>query len=194
LLGARIIFDFRFSRAREVPRSLARAIFVAATKGDSPIFAAERKDDWANRPIGRKDWDSPLPTVTPLRRDRDEKLDAPVVLVKWYDWTKWLLERVESFPKNQRFVFGQRLADRAIRVLEILVDAAYRPRKAELLAEANRNIEVLRWLVRLAKDRQLLTVRQYGFACKGLTECGRMVGGWLKQAAAKEGEAAPNAS
>jgi hypothetical protein len=123
-----------------------------------------------------------------VRRDRDEKLDAPVVLVKWYDWTKWLLERVESFPKNQRFVFGQRLADRAIGVLEILVGAAYRPRKAELLAEANRNIEVLRWLVRLAKDRQLMSVRQYGFACKGLTECGRMVGGWLKQAAAKECE------
>ncbi len=69
----------------------------------------------------------------------------------------------------------------------MLVDAAYRRRKTELLGEANRNIEVLRWLVRLAKDRQLLTVRQYGFACKGLTECGRMVGGWLKQAAAKEG-------
>jgi len=126
-----------------------------------------------------------------VRRDRDEKLDAPVVLVKWYDWTKWLLERLESFPKNQRFVFGQRLADRAIGVLEILVDAAYRPRKAELLGQANRNIEVLRWLVRLAKDRQLLSVRQYGFACKGLSECGRMVGGWLKQAAAKEGAGAP---
>ena len=55
-----------------------------------------------------------------------------------------------------------------------------------LLADANRQIEVLRWLVRLAKDRKLLTMKQYGFACKGLTECGRMVGGWLKQAAGKE--------
>ena len=121
-----------------------------------------------------------------MRSHRDEKIDAPVVLVKWYDWTKWVLERVDSFPKNQRFIFGQRLADRSIRVLEILVEASYRSKKAELLAEANRQIEVLRWLVRLSKDRKLLTVRQYGFACKGLTECGRMVGGWLKQATAKE--------
>ena len=121
-----------------------------------------------------------------LNTRRNESADTPVVLIKWYDWTKWLLERVDSFPKNQRFIFGQRLADRSIRVLEILVDASYRSRKAELLAEANRQIEVLRWLVRLAKDRQLLSVRQYGFACKGLTECGRMVGGWLKQAVAKE--------
>jgi hypothetical protein len=102
---------------------------------------------------------------------------------------KWLLERVDSFPKNQRFVFGQRLADRAIDVLELLVEAAYNPRKADLLSRANRQIEVLRWLVRLAKDRDLFTMRQYGFACKGLTECGRMVGGWLKQSAAKEGTA-----
>ena len=117
---------------------------------------------------------------------RDEKVDAPIVLVKWYDWTKWILGRFDSFPKNQRFIFGQRLADRSIRVLEILVDASYQSKKADLLAEANRRIEVLRWLVRLAKDRGLLTMRQYGFACKGLTECGRMVGGWLKQSAAKE--------
>ena len=39
------------------------------------------------------------------------KTDPPVVLIKWYDFTKWLLERIDSFPKNQRFIFGQRLAD-----------------------------------------------------------------------------------
>ena len=71
-------------------------------------------------------------------------------------------------------------------MLELLVEAAYSPRKANPAGRANREIEVLRWLVRLAKDRELLTMRQYGFACKGLTECGRMVGGWLKQSAAKE--------
>lgn len=66
-----------------------------------------------------------------------------MLLVKWYDFVKWMPERVNSFPKNLRFMFGQRLADRSIRVLEILVRAAYRSRKAELLAEANRQIEVL---------------------------------------------------
>jgi hypothetical protein len=29
--------------------------------------------------------------------------DLPVVLVKWYDDAKWVLEGVESFPKSQRF-------------------------------------------------------------------------------------------
>jgi hypothetical protein len=40
----------------------------------------------------------------------------PILLLKWYDVTKWLLERVDSFPKNQRFIFGQRLADRAVKI------------------------------------------------------------------------------
>ena len=112
--------------------------------------------------------------------------EPPVLLVKWYDVTKWMLERVDSFPKNQRFVFGQRLADRALNILEILVEATYSPRKADLLARANRDIEVLRWLVRMATDRKLLTPRQYEHCCMSLNECGRMVGGWSKQAATKE--------
>jgi hypothetical protein len=114
---------------------------------------------------------------------RDE---PPILLVKWYDVTKWLLERVDSFPKNHRFIFGQRLADRAMNILEVLVEAAYSHRKADLLARANRDIEVLRWLVRMATDRKVLTPRQYEYCCLALNECGRMVGGWRKQATTKE--------
>jgi len=44
--------------------------------------------------------------------------EPPILLVKWYDVTKWMLERVDSFPKNQRFIFGQRLADRALNIME----------------------------------------------------------------------------
>ena len=108
--------------------------------------------------------------------------EQPVLLVKWYDHTKWLLERVEQFPKNQRFVLGTRLADLAVEVLEDLVEAAYagRPRKVDLLAKVNRRIEVARWLVRLARDRHILSNAQLGFSSRALEECGRMVGGWLR--------------
>ncbi|GJQ27726.1 MAG: hypothetical protein HBSAPP02_27580 [Phycisphaerae bacterium] len=120
------------------------------------------------------------------RISEDSRNEPPVLLVKWYDVTKWLLERVDNFPKNQRFIFGQRIADRTLNVLEVLVEAAYSARKVDLLARANRHIEVLRWLIRMATDRKLLTPRQYEYCCMGLNECGRMVGGWWKQAAAKE--------
>jgi len=53
--------------------------------------------------------------------------DVPIVLSQWYDTTKWILEKIDSFPKNQRFIFGQRIADRTLNILEGLVQAS--PRK-----------------------------------------------------------------
>ncbi len=50
--------------------------------------------------------------------------EAPIVLVKWYDYSKWLLERVENFPKSQRFVLGQRLAGQAMDVMDLLVEGS----------------------------------------------------------------------
>ena len=105
---------------------------------------------------------------------------APVVLVKWYDYAKWLLERVENFPKSQRFVLGQRLTGQAMDVLDLLVEASYAREKTEILAAVNRKMEVLRWTVRMAKDRKLFTPSQFEFSARALNECGRMVGGWIK--------------
>ena len=34
--------------------------------------------------------------------------DLPVVLVKWYEYLKWLIDRIDQFPKNQRYLLGQR--------------------------------------------------------------------------------------
>ncbi len=58
-----------------------------------------------------------------------KRTEPPVVLVKWYDLAKWILERVDSFPKNQRFIFGQRLADHVLDIQQLLVEAAYARQK-----------------------------------------------------------------
>ena len=115
--------------------------------------------------------------------------DLPIALAKWYDYVKWVLDRVDGFPKNQRFVLGTRLADAVLEVMEVLAEATYArgPAKAQLLAKANRRIESVRWLVRITKDRNLLSAAQFAFSARSVEECGRMVGGWLKQASTKAG-------
>ena len=72
--------------------------------------------------------------------------DVPIVLSQWYDTTKWILEKIDSFPKNQRFIFGQRIADRTLNILEGLVQASYTGgrEKSALLETANRDLAVLR--------------------------------------------------
>jgi len=34
--------------------------------------------------------------------------ESPVPLVKWHGLTRWRPGRVDNFPKNQRFILGQR--------------------------------------------------------------------------------------
>ena len=52
--------------------------------------------------------------------------------MKWYAYAKWVLERVESFPKSQRFILGQRLSNHVMDVLESLVKASYVQRLVRL--------------------------------------------------------------
>ena len=106
----------------------------------------------------------------------------PVLLTKWYEFSKWVLEKVDNLPKNQRFILGQRLADGVLDIQALLVEAAYSPQKRLLLEDANRRLEVLRWLVRMLRDRNLLAAKQFRYASESMTECGRMLGGWIKQA------------
>ncbi|MCD6460537.1 hypothetical protein J7L67_07725, partial [bacterium] len=53
------------------------------------------------------------------------------------------------------------------------------------------NNPIIRWLVRLAHDRRLFTACQYMYVSELLTECGRMVGGWLKKSSHKRQSDAP---
>ncbi len=50
--------------------------------------------------------------------------------------------------------------------------------RQRLLEEANMNLEVLRFQLRL-KDLQCLTVESYAFAASSIDEIGPLIGGWL---------------
>lgn len=105
--------------------------------------------------------------VFPHRRRRteifSEKMkqpanDAPLVLVKWYTYAKWILERVESFPKSQRFILGQRLSNHVMDVLETLVKASYAKDKTVLLIQANEGIDLSQDAI--DRDRNSVTVEE----------------------------------
>jgi hypothetical protein len=127
--------------------------------------------------------------------------EPPILLAKWYDYAKWIIERVDSFPKNQRFIFGQRLAGHAdvaqasglpYRSASSLPPGSQRERCDHRGASGTHAIRqagtpALRAVAPfcMAKDQMIFTARQYEFSCERLEECGRMTGGWLKQAARK---------
>lgn len=102
------------------------------------------------------------------------------VIQRLYDLMLWYFQRVEKFPRSQRFVVGDRIESLLLDVLDSLIEARYAARPALALKRANLLLERLRYLTRLAMDLHLLSRRQYAFAAEGLDDVGRQVGGWLK--------------
>ncbi len=115
----------------------------------------------------------------PPYKIRDE---APPVVQKTYTFTLWLVRKVENFPRSHRFTVGDRLTAHALDLMALLTEAAYSRRKEPLLESASHKLNSLRFLLRLAKDLDLLAVDSYGFCAQNLEEIGRMVGGWRKSA------------
>ena len=99
---------------------------------------------------------------------------------KAYDLNRWLLPRLERFSRRYRFTLGDRLQATALDLCLALVEASHSRTKERPLYRANRLLDQLRVLLRLAADLGELTVRQLEFASHLNAELGRMIGGWQK--------------
>jgi len=111
-----------------------------------------------------------------VRRGHEEL----TVITKTYDLILWSCRHTGKFPRNHRFVLGERIERNLYDLLETLIRAKYTKQRQELLEQANLRLEILRFQMRLAKDLQCPKVESYGFAAKAIDEIGRLVGGWLK--------------
>jgi len=105
------------------------------------------------------------------------------VFTKFYDFTLWLHQKVVKFPKNSRFTLGQRVENIAFEILELVVVANStfdKKQRLELQKKVGVRLEVLRILMRIAKDLEFINVRSYKFGCEKLLEVGKILGGWMK--------------
>jgi hypothetical protein len=102
------------------------------------------------------------------------------VIAKALDLAREMTDRVRRFPRDLRFVLGDRILATTYDILDLLVEARYTHAKRGLLDRANILLERLRFQVRLCVDEKLLTVRQYEYVAGLIQEAGAMVGGWRK--------------
>ena len=109
-----------------------------------------------------------------------KKAEELTVITKTYDLILWSCNHTSKFPRNHRFVLGERIERNLYTLLETLIRAKYTKNRQRLLEEANLTLEILRFQMRLAKDLQCLKLNSYGFAAKSIDEIGRLVGGWLR--------------
>ena len=111
---------------------------------------------------------------------QERKLTIPIVVEKHYQMILWLLPKIANFPKDQRFLLADRIENLVLDILELLVKAVYQKEKRALLIEVNLKLDILRFMVRIAKDMKYINIKAYDFFCRSAIEIGKMTGGWLK--------------
>ena len=130
-----------------------------------------------------------LPSTRPPAREAGPEL---LCLQKWEDTAGWLIEHTAKWPKSARFSFVQKVDNHVLAILESLVAARYEPgQRRKLLREVNLRLEQLRFLLRMARARQVMPSAGFETAMRGIDELGRMVHGW--RVAIGEREAATGA-
>lgn len=113
---------------------------------------------------------------------RSGPLDVPLIhsLYKLYQNSHSLILK---FPKSQRYSLGAAIQNQLLSSLEGVLTAASVNQidlKLRYLQTVSAKIDLLRLLVRLAKDCQCISNNQYIELESSLHEAGRMLGGWLK--------------
>jgi len=108
-------------------------------------------------------------------------------LTKTYDLMLWLFPQIGKFPREYRFILGDRLENGLIDLCEALIEARFTRNKGPILKNANIRLEKLRYLVRLCKDLKLLSLKKYEYLAKELNSIGVFVGGWIKSLAKRKG-------
>ena len=116
---------------------------------------------------------------------KNEQKEASA-LTKTYDLVLWIIPQLEKFPKNQRYLLGDRIETNLLEVMELIIQAIYTKEKASSLNEANLKIEKLRYLIRLTIDLRYLSIKKYEYVSKCLNEIGSEIGGWLKYQKSKD--------
>ena len=110
-----------------------------------------------------------------------------------YQFLLWLIPTLEKFPRNQKFLLGDRIQSTALTVLETLITATYTRARKTLLASANLAVEKLRYLLRLCLDLGHLSVRRFEHAIRLLAAVGGRIGAWLKSDATANATASARA-
>ena len=100
-----------------------------------------------------------------------------------YDLLLWLIPQAQNFPRKHRFGLAERIQRLALDFQDTLVAAGKSEGRTRLecLCRADVELEQLRVWVRLARDLECLTVRQYEHAARMIGEVGRLLGAWLKK-------------
>lgn len=104
--------------------------------------------------------------------------------LKIYKDTSELVKRVfiivKNFPRDYKYTIGSRIQDTALNCVELIYKASRHKQKEKDLDELVSSLDFLSYLIRISKDMNIVTERQYGIYIEKSIPCVKQASGWLK--------------
>ena len=98
---------------------------------------------------------------------------------KYQIFLVWLFNKINTFPKKQKFILGEQIGKLSLEILNDLIILQYTPalQKKEKVKAFNLKLEFFRSLMRLAYEMKFLSHKSFLFQESKIDEVGRMVYG-----------------
>ncbi|MBI9031968.1 diversity-generating retroelement protein Avd [bacterium] len=105
--------------------------------------------------------------------------ELPIIQMT-YDIIKWLIPNIDKLPRTQKFVLGDRIEIAFLDFLKYISLASKTKDKYEILTIADAKLMEIKLLCRLIVDLKYISIKQFEYLSKQLSEMGKMLGGWIK--------------
>ena len=109
--------------------------------------------------------------------------DSENILTLTYDFLLYLIPQLAKFPRDQKFLLGDRIQTVAHDILDDFITAYYTrepEKKIVHLRAANLKLERLRFSIRLSHALKYLSNQKYGVISQKINAIGGTLGNWVK--------------
>jgi four helix bundle protein len=107
--------------------------------------------------------------------------EAPI-LKKTVDLYKEYYLCLKTFPKKDQYMLGKKCEEYIVSFMELILSAvsSYKQEKKDMLMKANNKFDVLKVMLRMARELKMIDNKKYLKLETQIQEIGRMLGGWIR--------------
>lgn len=100
---------------------------------------------------------------------------------KTYDLVMWGNSVTCKFAKVHKYSLGVKLENSLLEFLEMVVKANVMENKKYWIQQAMVKFQIIKVFVRIAREINVISKKQYRFASELIFEVGNLLGGWYKK-------------
>jgi hypothetical protein len=105
--------------------------------------------------------------------------DLPVYKAT-YDLLLAIFQFTKDFSKDYKYTVGESIKKETLELLTLIYRANVKRDKNEVLIEARERIEVIRLFIRLMKDMQQISIKQFVQINESVENVSKQLSGWQK--------------